>query len=90
MSTIFYRTGFTQEEREFGNAGFLRGTSDSTGGGSGIRPDPVETTEHASVGDGFPLGANKLMVGTFKRRFDYSAPNNPVEHARRLQRRRDD
>jgi hypothetical protein len=76
MFDDFYRTGFTREEkREFENADFLRGGSDQTDAGKIVRPDPVETTEHAWVGDGFPLGANKLTVETLKRRFDYSAPN---------------
>ncbi|MFH5797911.1 hypothetical protein [Haladaptatus sp. CMAA 1911] len=76
MFDDFYRTGFTQEQkREFENAEFLRGVSDRTDAGKIVRPDPVETTEHAWVGDGYPLGANKLTVETLKRRFDYSAPN---------------
>ncbi|WP_423745804.1 hypothetical protein V5735_07580 (plasmid) [Haladaptatus sp. SPP-AMP-3] len=76
MFDDFYRTGFTRDEkREFESADLLRGASERTDAGKIVRPDPVETTEHAWIGDGFPLGANKLTVETLKRRFDYSAPN---------------
>ncbi|WP_264781694.1 hypothetical protein [Haladaptatus sp. T7] len=76
MFDDFYRTGFTRDEkREFESADLLRGASERTDAGKIVRPDPVETTEHAWVGNGFPLGANKLTVETLKRGFDYSAPN---------------
>jgi hypothetical protein len=76
MFDDFYRTGFSREERrELENADFLRGASGRTDAEKIVRPDPVETNEHAWIGDGFPLGANKLTVETLKRRFDYSAPN---------------
>ncbi|EFW90528.1 hypothetical protein ZOD2009_18759 [Haladaptatus paucihalophilus DX253] len=76
MFDDFYRTGFTRgEKREFESPDLLRGASERTDAGKIVRPDPVETTEHAWIGDGFPLGANKLTVETLKRRFDYSAPN---------------
>ena len=77
MFEDFYRTGFTREEnREFENANFLRGASGQTDAEKIVRPDPAKTSEHAWVGDGFPLGANKLTVETLKRRFDYSARSN--------------
>ncbi|ODR79374.1 hypothetical protein BG842_22385 [Haladaptatus sp. W1] len=76
MFDDFYRTGFSRDEkREFESADLLRGASERTDAGKIVRPDPVETTEHAWVGNGFPLGANKLTVEALKRRFDYSAPN---------------
>lgn len=76
MFDDFYRTGFTRDEkREFESADLLRGASERTDAGKIVRPDPVETTEHAWIGNGFPLGANKLTVETLKRRFDYSAPS---------------
>nr|WP_256490513.1 hypothetical protein [Haladaptatus sp. AB643] len=69
----FYRAGFSKREPS-ANTEFLRGTGDQTSTEKIVHPDPVETIEQAWVGDGFPLGANKLTVQSLKRRFDYSAP----------------
>lgn len=35
-----------------------------------VRPEPVDTTEHAWVGDGIPLGANKATLEAYERRVD--------------------
>ncbi|WP_253234224.1 hypothetical protein [Haladaptatus sp. AB618] len=71
----FYRAGFTREERRDTAVELFRGTSSQTRSETIVHPDPVESIEHAWVGDGFPLGANKLTVDTLKRRFNYAAPN---------------
>ncbi|WP_135827242.1 hypothetical protein [Halorussus ruber] len=39
-----------------------------------FNPEPVETVEHAWVGDGFPVGANKATVESYRRRVERSAP----------------
>jgi hypothetical protein len=35
-----------------------------------VRPDPVETVEHAWVGDGVPLDANKATLDAYRRRLE--------------------
>jgi hypothetical protein len=39
-----------------------------------FNPDPAETVEHAWVGEGFPLSANKATVESYRRRVERSAP----------------
>lgn len=43
-----------------------------------VRPEPVDTTEHAWVGDGIPLGANKATLEAYERRVD----REPAEQSR--------
>ncbi|MFC5133159.1 MULTISPECIES: caspase family protein [Haloferacaceae] len=38
-----------------------------------VRPDPVETVEHAWVGDGVPLDANKATLDAYRRRLETGA-----------------
>ncbi|WP_135854499.1 CHAT domain-containing protein [Halorussus salinus] len=40
-----------------------------------FNPEPVETVEHAWVGEGFPVGANKATVESYRRRARRSAPD---------------
>ncbi|MFC6725660.1 caspase family protein, partial [Halobium palmae] len=35
-----------------------------------VSPDPVDTIEHAWVGDGYPLGANKATAQSYRRRIE--------------------
>ncbi len=58
----FYRTGFPHQEQSTVDIEFFRGTSGQGSSEKIVHPDPVETTEQAWVGDGFPLGANKLTI----------------------------
>ncbi|KZN24368.1 hypothetical protein A4G99_08145 [Haladaptatus sp. R4] len=74
MLDDFYRTGFSQQERT-ADTDIFRGTGSQDNTEKIVHTDPVETTEHAWIGDGFPLGANKLTVDALKRRFEYAAPN---------------
>ena len=39
-----------------------------------FNPDPADTVEHAWVGEGVPLGANKATVESYRRRVDRTAP----------------
>ncbi|MWV66031.1 caspase family protein [Halorubrum sp. JWXQ-INN 858] len=43
-----------------------------------VRPEPVETVEHAWVGDGVPLGANKATLDAYRSRLEVG----PVEQSR--------
>ena len=38
-----------------------------------VRPEPVDTVEHAWVGDGVPLGANKATLDAYHRRLEAGA-----------------
>lgn len=38
-----------------------------------VEPDPVDTVEHAWVGDGYPLGASKATPTSYRRRLDRDA-----------------
>ncbi|WP_458206096.1 hypothetical protein [Haladaptatus sp. NG-SE-30] len=74
----FYRSGFSDESEPTPvSVGLTRGGDETPDEADIVRPNPVQTTEHAWVGDGYPLGANKLSIDALKRRFDYSAPNKP-------------
>lgn len=42
-----------------------------------IRPEPVESLEHAWVGDGFPLGASKVTSESYRRRLEHVAGETP-------------
>jgi hypothetical protein len=39
-----------------------------------FNPEPAETVEHAWVGEGVPVGANKTTVESYRRRVEWSAP----------------
>ncbi len=58
---------------------FTRSTTDGNSStvqqGEIFNPEPVETVEHAWVGEGFPLGANKATVESYRRRAQRSAPD---------------
>ncbi|SEO53502.1 hypothetical protein SAMN04487948_103122 [Halogranum amylolyticum] len=53
-----------------GASGEPRGSSSST---EIVEPDPVDTVEHAWVGDGYPLGASKATPTAYRRRLDRDA-----------------
>jgi hypothetical protein len=57
---------------------FTRSTTDSPSTPPSQRdvfnPEPAETVEHAWVGEGFPVGANKATVESYRRRVERSAP----------------
>jgi hypothetical protein len=58
---------------------FTRSTTDGNSSavqrGEIFNPEPVETVEHAWVGEGFPVGANKATVESYRRRAQRSAPD---------------
>ncbi|UPW00251.1 hypothetical protein M0R88_17295 [Halorussus gelatinilyticus] len=58
---------------------FTRSTTDESGSavtqGEIFNPEPVETVEHAWIGEGFPVGANKATVESYRRRVRQSAPD---------------
>ncbi|WP_276281686.1 hypothetical protein [Halorussus caseinilyticus] len=57
---------------------FTRSTMDANAAapaqGEIFNPEPADTVEHAWVGDGFPLGANKASIESYRRRVQRSAP----------------
>lgn len=67
--------------------GFTRSTTDFTRDVGGwdwgeddelFQLDPVETVEHAWVGNGYPVGANKVTLDSLRRRNDVSPPDESV------------
>ncbi|WP_137286748.1 hypothetical protein [Halorussus salinisoli] len=58
---------------------FTRSTTDADSAtpsqGEIFNPEPAETAEHAWVGEGFPLGANKATVESYRRRVQRSTPD---------------
>ncbi|WP_276301221.1 hypothetical protein [Halorussus lipolyticus] len=57
---------------------FTRSTTDAAPATPAQReifnPEPAETVEHAWVGEGFPVGANKATAESYRRRVERSAP----------------
>lgn len=50
------------------------GTASPDAVGNIVKPDDVDTLEHAWVGEGYPLGANKATPEAYRRRFDRDTP----------------
>ncbi|TKX75606.1 caspase family protein [Halorubrum sp. GN11_10-6_MGM] len=73
-------SGGTLDDDEFvrggATAGITRGADASADRGAVatrtdfVRPEPVDTVEHAWVGDGVPLGANKATLDAYHRRLE--------------------
>ncbi len=51
-----------------------RGTGFTSDDDRFVQPDPVDTVEHAWVGEGIPLGANKATVEAYRRRIGRDTP----------------
>ena len=77
MLDDFYRTGSSQHRQSNVDTDFYRSTGSQASTEKIVHPNPVDTREQAWVGDGFPLGANKLTVDTLKRRFNHTMLNEP-------------
>ena len=73
----FYRAGFPQQRQLDASTDLFRGVSNQNNAEKIVHPDPAETTEQAWVGNGFPLGANKLTVDALNRRFNHTMLNEP-------------
>ncbi|USZ68278.1 hypothetical protein NGM10_00710 [Halorussus salilacus] len=60
-------------------ADFTRSTTESSASppaqGEIFNPEPAETIEHAWVGEGFPLGANKATIDSYRRRIERAPPD---------------
>ncbi|WP_115863982.1 hypothetical protein [Halorussus litoreus] len=58
---------------------FTRSTTDAAPVDSSeddiFTPEPTDTVEHAWVGEGFPVGANKATVEAYRRRVERSTPD---------------
>ncbi|GAB3414783.1 hypothetical protein GCM10027435_10140 [Haloparvum alkalitolerans] len=51
-----------------------RGTGFTVDDGQFVQPDPVDTVEHAWVGEGIPIGANKATIEAYRRRIGRGTP----------------
>ncbi|MFC4358197.1 caspase family protein [Halobium salinum] len=58
--------------RSAGTSGLVRGADSSSEETHSniVSPDPTDTVEHAWVGDGYPLGANKATAQSYRRRIE--------------------
>ncbi|WP_458206582.1 hypothetical protein [Haladaptatus sp. NG-SE-30] len=43
-----------------------------------VEPEPVESTEHVWIGDGYPMGSNKVSVESWRRRVESSLSDDPA------------
>ena len=70
----FYRSGTTRERpAETRGAGAADDRGAVPADADFVQPEPVETVEHAWVGDGVPLDANKATLDAYHRRLEASA-----------------
>ncbi|WP_227354926.1 CHAT domain-containing protein [Haladaptatus salinisoli] len=47
-----------------------------------VEPEPVESAEHAWIGDGYPMGSNKVTVESLRRRVEFDPTDDPTVRIR--------
>ncbi|WP_158056771.1 hypothetical protein [Halorussus halophilus] len=74
----FFRSAEDESSRSPDDEEFTRsvaeGSETATPSEDVFNPNPAETVEHAWVGDGIPIGANKTSVESYRRRVERTVP----------------